>query len=249
MSAVVRAIEVLKAFSPQRPELTLVEVAAACELSKATALRLLTSLCEGGLLFRNPNTRSYRLTYEVLRLAEIAKAPIDLLTVARPLMRMARDRLQETALVAVRWGDDRINIEQIESLQPVRRVVAIGEPIPLYVSASSKVLLAGMSDADINEYLARTPLQQRSDTTAANAKQLWASIRAIRQNGYSVAVNEGGTDGAAVAAPIHDRSGATAGAFTVTAPVSRFNADLEARMVATVIEAAQAVSRDMGNTR
>lgn len=246
MSAIARAIDVLKAFSPQHPELTLAEIAASTTLGKATTLRLLKALCDGGLLFKNPTTLRYRLAFEFLRLAEIAKAPIDLLSVARPFMRIARDRLQETALIAVRNGDYRINIEQLESPQPVRRVVAIGEQIPLYVSATGKILIAAMSDADIAAYAARVPLQPFSQSTVADAKALWDAVQSARTHGYSVAYNEGGTDGAAVSAGILNASGETIGALSVTVPISRFNDDLKARMIETVMECAAGVSRGMG---
>lgn len=248
MSAVARAISLLKVFTAKRPELSLADLANATGLSKATALRLLASLIEGGLLSRSPATGLYRLGYDCLQLAEVAKAPSDLITQARPFMRAVRDSLQETVVLAVRSGDIRINIEQLEGLQPVRRVVAIGEPLPLYVSASSKVLLAAMSDEEIHAYLAHTPLKPWSSTTVTDPAKLWREIRAIRRNGFAEGVNEGASDGAAVSAPIRDRSGQTVGCFTVSVPISRFNKSLRARMIDEVKAAAAAISRGMGNT-
>lgn len=248
MSAVVRAVNLLKLFTPHRPELSLAELAADSRLSKATILRLVASLSEGGLVFRSPATGNYCLGSEFLRLAEVARCSSDFLTHARPFMREVRDRLQETTLVGIRSGDFRVNLEQAEGLQSVRRVVAIGEPVPLYVSATSKVLLASMSDDEIAAYLARTELNSFSTSTLVDPARLWKDIATIRQAGFAEAVNEGGSDGAAVSSPVLDKAGSVVGAFTVSAPVSRFTLQLRTRMVAEVKAAARSISSSMGHT-
>ena len=57
----IRAVGLLKAFSKERPERTLVELSDGLGLSKTTAHRLLTALESEGLVARNPVTRTYRL--------------------------------------------------------------------------------------------------------------------------------------------------------------------------------------------
>lgn len=249
MSAVQRSIDLLNAFTPQRPELGLADLVEATGLNKATVLRLVAVLCENELMFKSQASGAYRLGHACLRLGEVAKAPGDLLPQARPFMRLVRDRLQETVVLAVRSGDVRINVEQLEGLQAVRRVVAVGKPIPLYVSASSKVLLASMSDEEIEAYLQRTELKALSETTIHEPVRLWREVREIRRRGYAEGVREGGTEGATISAPIHDMTNTVVAAFTVTVPVSRYAKELRGRMIEEVTGTAEAISRSLGRAR
>lgn len=249
VSTVKRALDVLKSFSALRPELGLADISSLTGLNKATTLRLLTTLVRGGLVHRSPSTSLYRLGLEILTMAEIAKTPNDLVALARPVMQMVRERLNETVVIAIRLDDHRVNLEQLVGLRELRRVVAIGEPKPLYVSASSKVLLAAMSDAEVTNYLGRTTLKPLSRTTIVDKAKLLREIKTIRRNGYAEAINEGNSDGAAISAGIRDRSGKIVAAFTVTVPVSRFTKSYRERIIEEVVRGAEIVSREMGGLR
>jgi len=224
----------------------LAELTAATGLNKATILRLLGTLCEVGLVYKSPATGLYRLGYEFLTFAEVAKRPVDMLVQARPLMRKVRDALDETVFVAVQAGDYRVNIEQLEGLRSVRRVVQIGTPSPLYLSASSKVFLAAMEQDELEAYLARTKFERLSETTIVDPDKLRQEARQIRRKGYAEAYNEGNTDGAAISSPIRGESGDTVGAFSVTVPVSRFTKALRTRMIDEVVAAAATISQGLG---
>ena len=63
----------LRAFTHQRPELSLTDIAAVTGLHKATAFRLLATLSRRGMTFKDPRTGVYRLGFGVIALAEVAK--------------------------------------------------------------------------------------------------------------------------------------------------------------------------------
>lgn len=246
MSAVERSIAVLRAFSAARPELGLGELAALTRLDKATVLRLLKALCAGGLVYRSGATGMYRLGHEILSLAEVAKSSSPLVMVARPHMRAVRDRLDETVVVAARADDFRVNLEQLQALRPVRRVVAIGIPTPLYFSASGRVMLADFPDAELTEYLARAAARAPNVVTEQDQQFLRAELARIAAQGFAEAINEAASDGAAFSAPIRDHTGHAVGAFTVSIPLSRFNAGVRGHIVEAITGAAAAVSREIG---
>ena len=185
VTAVERALDVLNAFTHQRPELSLMDVAASTKLHKATAFRLLATLCHRGMATKNSATGLYRLGFGVIALSEVAKASTDFVGQSRPFMRQIRDELNETVYIAVRVGDERISLDQLVGLRDVRRVVTIGSPTPLYVGSTSRILLAAMPDDEIAAYFARTEFVPPFPGAKVDAPTLWRAIAEIRRDGYA----------------------------------------------------------------
>lgn len=249
VSTVDRAIDVLEAFTHKTPELSLKQIAARTGLHKATAFRLVTTLCRRGLMIKHPITGAYRLGFELIALAEIAKGRTSLVADALPVMRQVRDALNETVFLSVRVGDHRVDVEQVEGLQNIRRVLTLGEPKSLYAGAGSKVLLAAMDDADITAYLGRTKLVAHTKTTPTTAKAVWAEIAAIRRQGYAEGWDERDSGGAGAAAPIFGPSADVIGALALAVPTNRYTAALKKKTVAAVTAGAAAISDRLGAPR
>ena len=76
-------------------------IAAAVALDKATVTRLLRTLIETGYATQDPESRRYRLTGKILRLAHGVARSLDLQRVARPHLKALRDRLGETVHLGV----------------------------------------------------------------------------------------------------------------------------------------------------
>jgi DNA-binding IclR family transcriptional regulator len=246
VSTVERAIDVLEAFSHKSPELSLKQIATRTGLHKATTFRLVTTLCRRGLMIKHPITGAYRLGFELISLAEIAKGQTSLVGEALPVMRQVRDQLNETVFLCVRVGDHRVDIEQVEGLQNIRRVLTLGEQKSLYAGAGSKVLLAAMADDAIAAYLARTRLVPLTKTTPTTAKAVWAEIQAIRRQGYAEGWDERDSGGAGAAAPIFGPSLELIGGLAIAVPTSRYSAALKKKVVAAVTKGAAAISHRLG---
>jgi len=246
VTAVERALDVLNAFTHQRPELSLTDVAALTKLHKATAFRLLATLCHRGMVAKNPATGLYRLGFGVIALSEVAKAPTDFVTQARPFMRQIRDELNETVYIAVRAGDERISLDQLVGLRDVRRVVTIGRPTALYVGSTSRILLAAMPDDEIAAYFARTAFVPPFPGADVDAETLWRAIAKIRRDGYAETHNRRIDEGASISAAVRGPENEVVGALTVTIPIGRYTGEVRSRVIETVTRAATTMSRQLG---
>jgi IclR family KDG regulon transcriptional repressor len=246
VSTVARALGVLQAFSHQRPELSLTDVAAATKLHKATAFRLLATLTSGGMTMRDPRTGLYRLGFTLIALSEVAKTSMGFVTQARPLMRQIRDDLNETVYIAVRTGDDRINLDQLEGIRDFRRVVTLGKPSPLYVGSTSHVILAALPDEEIAAYFSRTEFVPPFPGAKVDAETLWRAVADVRRNGFAETHNKRIDEGASISAVVHDASNYTMGALTVSIPIVRYSVAIRSRAITAVTSAAQTLSRHLG---
>jgi IclR family transcriptional regulator, KDG regulon repressor len=246
ITAVDRALDVLSAFTHQRPELSLTEVAAVTGLHKATTFRLLATLCHRGMAMKNPLTGLYRLGFGVIALSEVAKTSTGFISQARPFMRRLRDELNETVYVAVRIGDERISLDQLEGLRDIRRVVTIGKPTPLYVGSTSRVLLAAMTDEEIAAYFARTSFVPPFPGAKVDAPTLWRAIAEIRRDGYAETYNKRVAEGASISAAVRGPANEVLGALTVSIPIGRYTAEVRSHAISAVISATHNLSRQLG---
>lgn len=242
-----RAVAVLKAFDASHTSLTLSEIAARADLHVSTCLRLLTTLRHHGMVRRDEDSARYSLGYEILALAEIARDSGGLAEWARPVMRGLCETFDETVVLSVRSGDHRIDIDQMIGQQNVRRVVSLGERRPLYAGAASQVLLSGLSDQDVEDYLGRITLEKLAEHTVTDAAELRRLMARIRREGFAESFQQqSDSGGAGVAAGIFDGRREIVGAIGISVPQYRFTPTLRGKLVPGVMAAADKISRILG---
>jgi IclR family transcriptional regulator, KDG regulon repressor len=236
--AVARAARVLALFGPTDPARTLTELVQATDVPKATLLGILDTMVSHRLLSVGADGR-YRLGYAWLRLGDVRRNQLNIRETALPVMRRIRDAVDETVILSLRVGDRRVHLDYLESRQSVRRITQIGNEAPLHAGAAGSVLLAGLSEPEVDAYLARNALPDARDA-------IRDAVRAIRRDGYAVVSGTVNAQTAAVAAPVKTHGGDTAAALTISCPRERFTRTLERRCVALVTEGAQTLSRTLG---
>ena len=128
VAAVDRALSLLAAFEEGDRSLSLSELAGRAHLVKSTALRLLASLMHFALVQRLEDGR-YTLGAEVARLQSIYTRSFSLEAVVLPVLRGLVDETRESAVYHVRQGDLRLVLYRVDSPQPIRDHVKVGECI------------------------------------------------------------------------------------------------------------------------
>jgi DNA-binding IclR family transcriptional regulator len=241
-----RAIDILCAFSHARPSMGLAEIVQAVGLPKTTVFRVLSSLVERGFCQWDAQSGKYSLGFELLRLADIRRRQSNVHDVALPVMREIRNEVNETVILSVRSGDSRVHIDFVEGLHPMRRMADLGVHAPLYAGAASKVLLAGMADAEIEAYLERTNLTAFQESTITDPAVLWREIRSVRKRGFAESKGELFPGGGALAAPIKDYSGGTVAVMDILTPAHRYTATHRDRCIGLLLEGAQRASERLG---
>lgn len=244
--AIDRAIDILKAFTHQEPDLSLAQIVARTGLSKPTAFRLLATMKQRGLIQQRPATGAYSLGSEIAALAAVRSRQSGLLDISLPAIRKIRDSVNETVSLVTRAGDFRIQLYQLESLHAVHRSAPNGERTPLHAGAANKLLLASMDDSEIADYLRRIPLVAFTPATITDHQALWMEIQAIRVRGYSESFGEKYFGGMALALPIRDAIGAVVAALSVSVPEQRYTDELRKLCMEELTRGAREISRELG---
>ena len=244
IAAVDRAVAVLDVFTRGKLRLGASDIARATGLSTSTAHRVLAALCTHGLVTKvGPN---YALGPRVLQLAAAARDTGNLTSVARPVMTRLRDATGETVGLHVIKSGARFVIDQVESLQPLRRTYTEwGQPIPLHQGAPSRVLLAFCDEKTVAAVLAG-PFERVTSSTVVDRHSLASQVELIRHNGYTFSFEERVAGIRSVAVPLRDYTGAVVAAMSVTGPAIRVTEQWMHRTLPTILQAAADISADLG---
>lgn len=132
----------LSLFTPDRPSLTLSELAEGLGLGKATTHRYAMSLRRTGLLRFEPATGTLSLGPRVLELGSAAQAGFYFTRVAAPYMDRLCRELDETIVLSVWDGQGPVLIRAVDSTQRLVRIsVRLGSRLSL-ASAQGSVFLS-----------------------------------------------------------------------------------------------------------
>jgi IclR family KDG regulon transcriptional repressor len=234
-----RALDLLVAVVSSPKTHGLMELSEQTAIDKSTAARLLGLLVERQFITRDEETQRYSTGAQTYSLFVAIGSQSDIRAIAASHLTKLRDRSGETATLHLRVGKRRVCIDGKESNEPVRRVVPIGETLPLYLGPSGKVILAFLSDPTLASIIAEA--KKSGSDTAVLRKQL----EDIRNLGYALTESDRTHGVRALCAPIFDARGPI-GSITVAGPSDRWTLEGAQKMVSTVLESAHSISSAMG---
>lgn len=218
-----RAIELLEAVSDSAPAgATVATLALRCEINRATAWRLLTTLEHHGLVERDRATNRYAIGYAVERLASTGGVD-GLIRRAHPVVERVAARTGETANLAVaRHGE----LTYVDEVVPPSVLCArwLGMAAPLHATSTGKTLLAWLPDAE-RAALQPARLHAYTDTTITDAELLGTELDAIRAHGYGVSIGEMEPTLFGVSAPVRDADDRAIAVLSIWGPSNRVPAE------------------------
>ncbi len=214
-----RGLAVIRAFDAGHPELTLSEVARICDLTRAAARRFLLTLTDLGYV--RSDGRMFSLTPRILELGYAYLSGLSLPEVAEPHLERLVAEVRESSSVSVLDGDDIVYVARVPTSRIMTVAISVGTRFPAYATSMGRVLVAALPDEQIEAYLGRVRLVPLTSRTVRSVAALRTELRNVRRQGYAVVDQELEEGLRSIAAPIHDRTGAVAGAVNVSVHASR----------------------------
>ncbi len=234
--AALRAVRLLKLFTPERPELRLAEISDKSGLNKTTTHRLLQALHSESLVERNRDSGTYRLGPVLMALGVQALSSNDLRLRARPLLKKLANDSGETATLEVPIDDTMLILDEVTSRHFVGAAGNVGTRWPVHATSTGKAVIAfdehGM--ARIGD-----ELRALTNRTIADRRQLEAELENVRRRGYAQTVDELEDGFSGVATVVRGRAGDVIGALSICGPTQRLPAERRTRLGATLKEAAE----------
>lgn len=184
---------------------------------KSTALRLLRTLGEHGVVYRQPDQR-YRLGVRLFSLAHQAMEGLDVREVAHPHLARLNTDTGHTVHLAVHEEGQVLYIDKVDSRYPVRMYSRIGRSVPITVAAVAKVLLADLPASERTDLAHRLDYPRYTPRSTAAPEEFLQELAQVREQGW--AADFGGHEEAVncIAAPVRGPDGRAAAAMSVSAP-------------------------------
>ena len=194
--------------------MTLTEVIDVSELGKNKVFRILHTLQEARMVYKDENGR-FHLGMHISELAQNVHVHDLLLDISSPIMDELVDLTQESVFLGVVSEINALCIATRESPRSMRLFARVGIQVPLYTGGVPKVLLANMDAAEREKYL----IQFEQDSVIS-AKQInWMKLREIltqiRMAGYSITIDEIDEGAHSITAPIFNSKGQVLAAMSI----------------------------------
>ena len=243
VQSVDRALRILQILA-RSGESGVTEIAAALEVHKSTAFRLVATLEQHGLVEQVEGRGKYRLGVGLLRLAGATSARLDVVQEARPLCKQLASVTGETINLASLSGTSALYLDQVAGPSALQPHNWVGQHIPLHATSNGKVLLAWLPDGELTDLLGRLPSYTGRTITSRGA--LRKQLDRVRADGYAVAVDELEVGLTAIAAPVRNAHGDVVCSMSVSGPTFRLAPERVEEVVPLLVEAADELSHRLG---
>jgi IclR family pca regulon transcriptional regulator len=260
IEALARGLDVIRAFQPRQPVMSLSAVARAAGLARPTARRILLTLEQMGYVRavepleqmryvravdRKAVDRKYELTPRVLELGMSYVLSRNLWDVARPHMKGLVARTHESSSIAQLDGSDIVYVARVAVPKIVALAVTIGTRFPAMQTSLGKVLLAALPPEEVERVLAEPSRSGITPRILPGSEERAATLREVRARGWALTDEELAAGIRSVAAPLRDGDGQVIASLNVNTHAAETPVDvLTGEYLPLLLQTAGAISAD-----
>ena len=243
IQSVERALDILFLLVEGNGAMTVSEIAARMDVHVSTASRLLSTLASQNVVAQSRD--GYRLGLGLLRLTHVVLNELHIRTLAYPHIQQLCQATHETIYLATLFEGEELFLDQVEPEESGTQTNWIGRIIPAHTASGGKVLLAYLSDEELEQYLQRV-LTANTHATITDPDQLRVQLRQVREQGYAISRDEYLVGFGSVAAPIFDRKQQNVGVVALSGLSARLSPSALSQLAPHVVATANVISLALG---
>jgi DNA-binding IclR family transcriptional regulator len=240
------ALLILGAFSLQRSEWSVAELAEMLGVYRSRVHRAVATLLARGFLQRTERGR-LRLGIKLFELGQVVAEGMDLLRDAAGPLEALSHQTQASVWLIQRAGDELLDLLTIQPAVPLLVVRRAGTRNPLTFGVVGKVYLAHLSEPEVSRLLALQPLQRYTAHTIVEPDAYRAELAQTRARGLAIVRDEYYPGVTALAAPVWDHRGELVAAIVLGAPTVQVPPARLEELSEAVRATAAEVSRRLGH--
>lgn len=241
MTSLARGLAVVKAFSDLRRAMTIAQISHKTGIPRAAVRRCLHTLKQLG--YADSEANNFYLKPKILTLGYSYLSSTPLAISAQPCLNHVSRTLNESCSLAVLDELEVLYISRSATSRVMSVALNAGSRLPAYCTSLGRVMLAAMSDAELDVYFEKATLRAFTDRTIISESGLRAILINVRQSGYAVVEEELEIGLCSIAVPVRGASGTTVAALNVGAQSTRVNrVQLEKTFLPALLNAASELS-------
>lgn len=249
VQSIERAFRILEEIARNRQGIGLSELSRRVGLHNSTAFHLVKTMVALGYVRQLADSKRYSVGRPLFALAASCLDDIELVRVATPVLETLSRATGECSHIAVRSGDNVVIVARTAGTGAFQMTDRVGVVRPAYCTGLGKVLLAALTDEQLDRYLEVTELRPLTPRTITDRARLREEIVSVRRLGMAFDDCEFDAEVRCVAVPVRDFSGQVTGAIGISGPIWRLSVQALQERAAVVAEAARSLSAEFGHAQ
>jgi IclR family transcriptional regulator, KDG regulon repressor len=246
MSTVTNAFDILEVFLKDGSELGVKDISRQSGVSISTTCRLTSQLVKKGYL-QQPKTRGkYSLGLKFLDYYSAVRKGTRIVSIAMPYMIKLNSQIDENIGLVIWEAGEAVKVAVVESHQVLSVSSALGTRKDLHSTCEGKLLLAHISEKELNDYIKNTGLGYFTPNTITDKDRLKKELATIRQQGFAVDNEETRIGVRGISAPVRDDAGKVIVALGLTGPSIRMISEKDKEIIPVIRQSALDISRAAG---
>jgi DNA-binding IclR family transcriptional regulator len=192
-------------------------------------------------------TGRYILGEALGELARSASLEGTLSALAQPVLEEIAGRTGETVGLSLLREEAAEVVSRVNSTEPLRYAMAIGERMPLHATSTGKVLLAHLPSAEVKERLGGDRLRRVTQYSPTSLAVLRRQLAQVLQDGYAYSSEEYILGAAGLAVPLLSPDNVPIAALTVAYPKARDSDSLKGTALAALRDGVSRLSAALGS--
>lgn len=218
--AFARGLQVIEAMGQSGSRQTLAEIAETVDLPRTAVRRFLLTLID--LTFVRTDGKHYWLTPRVLRLGLSYLSSLPYWREAQLALEELSARVKQSCALSVLDGEEIVYVQRQHAKRILLMSPSLGSRLPVHAVSMGRVLLAGLSDEEVDNYLKNATFKKRTSATVVDPKRLRTEILKAREQGYAWIDGELDESICGLAVPVRDQEGETIAAINVSLASGEF---------------------------
>lgn len=213
VAALIKGLNVIKAFDKQNTQMTLSDVAKKVDITRANARRLLLTLESLGYLRHEDNF--FSLSPKIIELGYSYFAALPWTDLAYENLKLVAKECKLSCSISI-WDDEHIIcIMRISAARILNEGIHVGSRLPTAYTATGRVYMAHMQDNELKKFISKLSLKQHTNKSIINANVLYQKIKSTKNQFYQI-VEEELEDGLiSMSVPIYNKFDNIVGAMNI----------------------------------
>jgi len=230
---------------------TLTQLVRNLNISMGAAQRLTRTLMALQYLYKEPNTKAFRLTPKIFQFGFSFLNQSEMREIAFPYLRQLNEDLDEVVNLGVMISDEEIvYIERIDKTSHILTTnLRIGSRRPIHLNSLGKVILAFLREGDRRRILDHLYSDKSTGKNLSGKSKLLEQLQNIRLRGYSANKSDLFKDILALAVPILNYQGLPVAGINIVIPRRIPPNLIKRKYIPALIETGKNISMALGHTK
>lgn len=215
MTSLARGLAVVKAFSDQRRAMTIAQLSQKTGIPRAAVRRCLYTLKQLG--YADSEANNFYLQPKILSLGYSYLSSTPMTISALPALNQLSQQVGEPCCLGVLDESDVLYISRSQSSRVMSIALNAGSRVPAYCTSLGRVLLATLSEDDLNDYFFKAELIAHTNRTVTTESKLREILTEVRGQGYAIVEEELEIGLRSIAVPVRGASGMIVAAVKICA--------------------------------